>query len=698
MAAALQFGAFELDPATGELRRDGVRLRLQEKPLRLLLALLRQPGELVTRAELQKELWPGESFLDFEDGLNTAVRKLREALGDSAETPRYLETIPRRGYRWIAAGPAPLASSPPPDSPSLPFPTAAPPRFPWPVVLPALPILAFAAWWFLPLPPPQITSVAQLTSSARIDTPVKPLSDGAHVYYLERSGGRWSLMAVPVGGGEAEPVAAPGPSAAVLDFSSRTGRLLLGSFVGRDQGNELWTMSAQGGRAERLGVSGAGAAVFSPDGTQIAYMQSADLWIMHTGGSHRRKLAEIGGAGWLAWSPDGRGLRYTEGDYGRGSIWEISSEGRNPHRVVAAGTGGPNGSFDSACCGAWTRDGRYYIFTATQSGQTNLFALRERGPWWRRSPRGPFQLTHGPDSPSDSAPSLDGRRIFFYNGVGHFEPERVDPATGRVAPDPNPWAAVSGFSRDGRWIAYPDYGAGDPGLVRSGLDGSERLQLAGPEYHATFPRWAPDGNWIVFSGQTEGHAGMAYLVPSAGGEPQPLLADGSDVGDADWSSHGHRLVASRARDPRQVDQRELVLVDFASRSAEVIPGSAGLAMSRWSFDGRFISATSLDQHQLKLWDVAGRQWRVIARGAAFGIAEWSPDSRYLYFQDLLAPGEPLERYDARSGQSARVAEFSSYLDFGVYRCAFFAVGPDGAPVMRFDRAGLDLFAATVRLP
>ncbi|MGH9482505.1 MAG: winged helix-turn-helix domain-containing protein, partial [Terriglobales bacterium] len=102
MGTRLQFGPFELDAVSGELWRAGRKLRLQDKPVKLLLALLHRPGELVERAELQRELWPGENELDLEDGLNTAVRKLREALGDSAETPQFLETIRRRGYRWIA--------------------------------------------------------------------------------------------------------------------------------------------------------------------------------------------------------------------------------------------------------------------------------------------------------------------------------------------------------------------------------------------------------------------------------------------------------------------------------------------------------------------------------------------------------------------------------------------------------------------
>lgn len=96
-----RFGAFELDPRSGELRRDGQRLPLQDQPFRLLSILLERPGDVVTREELRERLWPSE-FVDFEHGLNTAVRKLRAALGDSADEPRFIETLARRGYRFIA--------------------------------------------------------------------------------------------------------------------------------------------------------------------------------------------------------------------------------------------------------------------------------------------------------------------------------------------------------------------------------------------------------------------------------------------------------------------------------------------------------------------------------------------------------------------------------------------------------------------
>jgi DNA-binding winged helix-turn-helix (wHTH) protein len=98
----LRFGIFEADLRTGELKKRGARIRLQEQPFQVLAVLLARPGELVTRDELQGRLWTADTFVDFDHGLNKAINKIREALGDSAESPRFVETVARRGYRFIA--------------------------------------------------------------------------------------------------------------------------------------------------------------------------------------------------------------------------------------------------------------------------------------------------------------------------------------------------------------------------------------------------------------------------------------------------------------------------------------------------------------------------------------------------------------------------------------------------------------------
>jgi len=99
----LRFGAFEIDGRAGELRKNGVRLKLQEQPFQVLCVLVERPGEVVTREELRNRLWPADTFVDFDHSVNAAIKRLRDALGDSAESPRFVETLPRRGYRFIAS-------------------------------------------------------------------------------------------------------------------------------------------------------------------------------------------------------------------------------------------------------------------------------------------------------------------------------------------------------------------------------------------------------------------------------------------------------------------------------------------------------------------------------------------------------------------------------------------------------------------
>src|SRR5215471_17471721 len=97
-----RFGLYEADSGSGQLLKQGIHVRLQDQPFRMLILLLERAGEVVTREDLREKLWPQNTFVEFDNGLNVAVKKIRDALGDSAENPRFIETVPRRGYRFIA--------------------------------------------------------------------------------------------------------------------------------------------------------------------------------------------------------------------------------------------------------------------------------------------------------------------------------------------------------------------------------------------------------------------------------------------------------------------------------------------------------------------------------------------------------------------------------------------------------------------
>jgi TolB-like protein/DNA-binding winged helix-turn-helix (wHTH) protein/Flp pilus assembly protein TadD len=194
----LRFGVFELDLRAGELRKHGLRVRLQEQPFRVLAALLEHPGEVVTREELQKKLWPADTFVDFDHGLNKTINKIREALGDSAESPRFVETVARRGYRFLAEvkvadatparGPAPATQPHPitetrerPDPTGKPpTPKSAPPPLAWKIAalmaLLATASLATSKLYSWKHPAPLIRSLAVL--------PLESLSSDASQDYF----------------------------------------------------------------------------------------------------------------------------------------------------------------------------------------------------------------------------------------------------------------------------------------------------------------------------------------------------------------------------------------------------------------------------------------------------------------------------------------------------------------------------------
>ncbi len=127
-ARGYRFGVFEVECAAAALTKGGTTVRLRGKPFDILVYLLERPGDLVTRDELRAHLWTADTFVDFDHGLNAAMNRLRDALGDTAENPRFIQTMPRRGYRFIAPVQRLTALPPPQIAPALPAP-APPPRF-----------------------------------------------------------------------------------------------------------------------------------------------------------------------------------------------------------------------------------------------------------------------------------------------------------------------------------------------------------------------------------------------------------------------------------------------------------------------------------------------------------------------------------------------------------------------------------------
>ena len=199
-----RFGNFEVDTRSGELRRNGARVKLQEQPLQVLIKLVEHAGEVVGREQLRSTLWAADTFVDFDTGLNTAIKRLRETLGDSADRPTFIETVPKRGYRFIA----PVVSSPDQHSDSrgkkpTSRTTQGSTRLVGSAVAAVLVAAALGALFAslrAPEPRPTVAAAKQITSDGRLKGNL--VTDGTSIFFNELLSDYFVIAQVPATGGE----------------------------------------------------------------------------------------------------------------------------------------------------------------------------------------------------------------------------------------------------------------------------------------------------------------------------------------------------------------------------------------------------------------------------------------------------------------------------------------------------------------
>lgn len=424
-----EFGPFRLEPAERKLSRDGVVVALTPKVFDMLVMLVRNSNHLLDKDELIRSLWP-DSFVE-EGNLSNNIFWLRKALGNDHE---YIETVPRRGYRFVGAvRQLPVAEKPP--SEPLEFQNADPvhrgPAGPVTVeVAPAaarmglavrnhlsavktrwapvwliggmLAILLASGYWYLsrPLPAPRITAYTQITHDGR----EKMLggTDGSRLYFTQVSPN--VIAQVRVNGGEIAPLSIPVHAALLILWDiSPDGSSALVNSLEEGHVSALYVAPILGGSARPLGEGVAGN--FSPDGKSVIYSdQNGNLFLVHLDGSEKHKLASVGTAAQLfRWSPDGKAIRFSNKD----GLWEMSTDGSGMHRLLPGWKGG------APCCGEWTQDGSLFLFRANWQ----LWALDERRtcsggrpPFRFNLPAGPFNgLAHwqaGMEKPSSTTDGL----------------------------------------------------------------------------------------------------------------------------------------------------------------------------------------------------------------------------------------------------------------------------------------------------
>jgi len=735
-SSRLRFGAFELDPSAGQLRKKSILIKLPPQPFRLLQLLTERAGTVVSREEIRTTLWTDSTFVDFEHGINFSINQIRAALADDAEKPRYIETLPRRGYRFIATverlnGNTPVRRSidptndsplvdtatfqfppifvyPPASSEASPQTTSRPtiqeshPRRKWKWLSLAIILgLGLCAGILVPhfisASAARVTRIDQLTQSGRVDHWQRVISDGLRVFFLEREGNHWQNMEIAAAGGEGQSLHFPFPNAKIFAISPDGSQFLAAPFTSLSQNLPLWITPVVGGAPRRIGDLTVDDATFSPDGTQIAIARSDGIFLTDLTGSNPRRIASLpGDHRYIVWSPDGRLLRFTVTDSSTDAsvFWEVSPDGRNLHPLFTQASG-----LASQCCGHWTSDGSYFLFTTVQNGTSDLWALKEPAfgfSWFRHQP---VRLTSGPIAYADALPVDHDRVAFAHGGLELVDVFSIDPKTSRAKPLlPDLQALEAGFSPDGQWVYYVTVEA----LWRSRPDGSDRLQLAANSYQVGIynPRWRADSKYLLFFEQTKEGFNQIYVVSSDGGPRRAILEPNHFHDRPDWSPDGQSILFSIFDQPRpgRPSENGIYLFNLRTGKTTAVPDSSKLYQARWSPDGRFLSAISLDSSSLQLYDFSQNRWSEIAHGNWISLPVWSQDSKFLYYQDLLKSGEPLFRYHLRDTSIETVFSFESLLKTSSTRCLFIGLTPDGSLLVRASGRGGNLYKLHLDLP
>jgi Tol biopolymer transport system component/DNA-binding winged helix-turn-helix (wHTH) protein len=659
-SVVVRFDVFEVDLRAGELRKQGRRVKLQEQPFRVLSLLLERSGQIVTRDELRRNLWPADTFVDFDHGLNSAVARLREALSDSADKPRFIETVAKRGYRFVAS----LADTMPPDPPTQ-VPTSAPAaaliaqhtsaRL-WIAVVPVLVLVGALGLWafYHKTPPAQSPSIEVVPLVALRGFQVTPAfsPDGNQVAFRDSDG------------------------------AHNTG---------------IYTAMVGGEKSIRLS-SGSGdcCPTWSPDGRKVAFMRYEDkrlsiIIVPALGGTERRAYsgpASMGGG--LAWSNDGKSLAFPEADSSDPSrSWlsllsltdytthpltsppgsyldsqpAFSPDGSRLAFIRSAVAGVSNDIYVACASGgratrltfdhgpimglpAWTADGHEIVFSSNRGGSTALWRVPADG-GVPRPVAGPIGEGVWPSIP------LRGEQLVYAQVVAKFNIWRLDLKDAKHPRHPAS-AVISekgdkmrpDFSPDGKKIAFESNRLGYWDIWTCAIDDSTCDQVTSLHGTAGRPRWSPDGRYIAFEFHPNGQS-QIYLVEVPGGVPRLLpTIPGADNLSPSWSRDGRWLyfASKHGQEPFQIWK-----LPIAGGSPVQLTKNGGISPVE-SPDGRFLYYSKYELGGI--WRMpleGGEETQVVADVPGPGWPNWAVTSEGIYFL----------KFDKSSRASIQFLEFAA---------------------------------------
>ncbi len=686
-AQTVRFGIFEADLQTGELYKNGIKVPLQGQPFQVCALLLERAGELVTREDLRQKVWPQDTFVDFERALNTAIAKIRLALGDEAVNPRFVQTLPRRGYRFI--GPVAKPDAQPVTQPVAPV--ASTGRFErltarrsWLLASTTLLLLlsGFGIWRSAKnradaLPPIEVAPLAGLPG---VQTEPDFSPDGKQVAFVLRAGAESCGIYTAMVGGE-KPLRLTSDCEDYSPTWSADGRWV--AFYRYDPtGISIYTVPAFGGSEHRLykgpvnpWVSGLD---WSPGGGVLAFTggraDSKGTWIslLSLADSTTRQLTSPSGQevdSSPAFSPDGstvafvRGIRAGAVD----DLYVLPAAGGAPTRLTFDRTwidGSPT----------WTPDGRDIVFSSTRGGLASLWRVSAAG----GTPRPVAGVGVVATSPSISP---KGNQLVYMQSFIKENLVRVNLKDEKHSEGP---AAVlnlqkgrnwrPNFSPDGKRFAFESV-AGHSEIWACDSDGANCGQLTSLQGTAGAPRWSPDGHYMAFEFRPKERSEI-YLLEMDGGMPRLLpTLPGADNGGPSWSRDGKSIYfySVRGGSPFQ-----LWKVPLKGGSPVQITRNGGV-FGVESADGRFLYYSKFEAQGI--WKIplsGGVEERVLDQAGLCEWYNWALGRSGVYFLQHRAKGGDLNFFDFATGKTTTI--FTSDKQPGVG----LAVSADGKSILQAE--------------
>ena len=639
--AMVRFDVFQVDLRARELRREGRRVKLQEQPCRVLFLLLERAGEVVTREELREKLWPADTFVDFDHGLNSAVARLREALRDSAEQPRFIETISKRGYRFIAPfqpADSPVAASSPSPAAQNSTPLRSLARGGvWISSAFCLALLSALTLWALyrPRPDSQLEriEVVPLIGLRGLQATPAFSPDGTLVAFRQSDGGHNTGIFAAVVGGQKSLQLTADPGDCCPTWSPDGRQLAFIRYAEKDA--SIFTIAALGGTEHRVyhGPSLQAGLSWSPNGEQLVFSETnpADatrsvISLLSLSDSSTRPLTSPP-AGWLdhepAFSPDGTQVAFIRSTIAGVSndVFVMPAEGGRAKRLT----------FDNRPImgpPAWTPDSREIVFSSNRGAETGLWRVSAKG-CLPRPVAGPVGEATWPSIPAT------GNSLVYEQGQSKFNIWRLDLKDAiHSARAPSPLISEKGdkmrpeLSPDGKKIAFESNRLGFWDIWTCDVEGKDCDQITSLHGTAGRARWSPNGRYIAFEFHPKERSEI-YVVEVPGGLPHllPTIA-GADNLSPSWSRDGRWIyfASKRGTEPFQVWK-----TPAQGGSPSRITSNGGISPVE-SPDGRFLYYSKYEQGGV--WRIplqGGEETEVLRDIEGGGWPNWGVSTDGIYF-------------------------------------------------------------------